>query len=147
MFKRKNNKELETTAMIKSANNAIAKTFIMQEIKELKEHKDGRYQSAYIHGLIDMAKRLDILELNEASALSNMVYEIVEKIKANGQPIYRKKGCYEYCGYYILKTHDTGDGAPNWKVEKIENKKEIKKDITFTEAVKIINKLILKIEE
>ena len=138
MFKKKKNDQ----AAAKCANSITAKILIMREVKVLDELMDGEMQGSYVQGMIKMAFELGAIELNDRSALSTMVHEKVQEIKSMGKPVYKKKGCYEYRGYYILKIHNLGDGAANWGVQKIGEEKMLAVDLTFKEAVKAIYKLI-----
>ena len=127
--------------MFKKKNTANAKMFIMQEMSLFEDLSDGRFHEAYIRGLLDMAFELGAIELNDRAYLSTMAHQKEQEIKSKGQPVYKKKGCYEYRGYYILKIHNMGDGAKNWSVKKTEGEEIIVEDDTFKEGIKRISRI------
>ena len=140
MFTRKKTVKEESHTTMRIEQNAIAKICIMNAMKEFEDLRDGQTQLAYINGLVDMAFELEIIESNDRANFTTIAYKKAQEIKAKGNPIYKKKGCYEYRGYYILKLHNMGDGAENWGIQKIDCKEMIVTDVTFKDAIKVIDK-------
>lgn len=123
--------------IFKAAGSAPAKKEIEQAIEIIKE----KYSLGYAQGLIDMAFTLGAITQNERAEYVNAAYNKERAEAAKDKPIYKKKGVYEYRGYFLLKTNNLGDGAPNWSIQKAGAQDLIAKDLTFKAAVAEVDKL------
>lgn len=114
---------------------------LCDELKEMETVNDGAFMSAYICGAADMAVTLGAITNEERSTFKAAALELERKIASRGKPVYKKKGVYEYNGYHILKdlAKADGDGSSCWCVKKIDGDKMLAVDVTFSEAVELIN--------
>ena len=123
------------------ANRASALKLIEAEIKVMEELKDGKSQEAYIVGLAEMALTLGAITLEERMEIATRAHAKAQEVKAKGEPVYKKKGVYEYNGYNILKDFEkeAGAGSACWYVKEIGKSKIIAHDLKFKDAVKVID--------
>lgn len=118
--------------------------FAVAAIDDELEQAESERGLAFVHGMAEMAYTLGAITLNERAAYTDAIYQKQQEIKAAGQPIYKKKGVYEYRGYYLLKdlaADAKGDGAAVWCVKKIGETGLIETKLTFTEACRRIDTL------
>ena len=130
-------------ALEKQLDKAKAQKLITEALEEMEGVKDGAFMEAYILGLTEMALTLDAITINERSEYNTRAHEKERAIKAKGEPVYKKKGVYEYINYYILKDFaaDNGAGSACWCIKRIGTDEIIAKDLTFKDAVKAIDEL------
>lgn len=114
-----------------------AKNLITIQIAEISSKMD----SAYVSGMIELAFELGLLNRDERADYTNTAYAKGDKAATNEQPKYKKKGCYEYKGYYILKdfAKDAGDGSACWCVKPIGSEDLLFTDLAFKAAIKAID--------
>lgn len=105
--------------MFGKKKDGVARKQALSLIKEALEEVTSKFEAGYARGMIDMAYMIDLIDVSERA---DFVHEIVmREIKAQSmeKPQYRKKGCYEYRGYNILKVEEGGDGAENWAIARV----------------------------
>ena len=120
--------------------SAAAKRLIENELVEMEGVTDGAHSESYIMGLARMALTLELITVSEELAYMQRAHDLAQKIKAKGEPVYKKKGVYEYIGYYIVKVANAGDGAANWNVQDSAGN-TLAVGLTFKEAAKKIEGL------
>ena len=126
---------------IPTYNKEDAYQLIRAAFADMEDVSDGAFLSAYISGLSDMAYSLGAITMNERDDYKERAHKKEQEIKAKGQPIYKKKGVYEYNGYHILKDF-AREPSTNacWCVRKMGAEDLLAKDLTFKDAVKVIDK-------
>lgn len=124
-------------------DSAEALALIHEALADLERASGGAFLNPYISGLCDMAFTLGAITQNERAEFTSRAHELEQELKAKAQPVYKKKGVYEYNGYYILKdlAKAAGDGSACWCIRKIDGDEILAKDLTFKAAAKEIDKL------
>ena len=133
-------KKKAAAAPIVDREKALA--LIEQELKEMEDVQDGAFMRAFICGMARMAFNLNAINCNEHASITERAHKLEKAIKARGKPVYKKTGVYEYRGYNILKDKAKykGDGSSCWYIKEINKEDTLKADITFTEAIREIDK-------
>lgn len=125
----------------KNAASNLAHGIIKEALAELSSKSDKDYAL----GLIEMAYQLDAISMNERANYQEQALAAMKKEKAKNEPVYKKKGVYEYQGCLILKdfAKEQGAGSACWCVKPIDSEQLLAKDLTFKDAVKEIDELWL----
>lgn len=123
-------------------DRAGALKMLDEALESMQDVRDGEFMKGVLFGAADMAFTLGAITFDERNNYKHKALAIDKDLKAKGKPQYKKKGVYEYNGYHILKdfAKDAGDGSACWCVRKIGADEMIAKDVTFKEAVAIVDK-------
>lgn len=101
----------------------------------------NKYLLGYAQGMIEAAFALGAITVNERAAYNTRAIEKEKAEAAKGEPIYKKKGVYEYKDYLIVKLAEGGAGANNWGIQKKQDNKLIKDSLTYKAAIAEVDKL------
>lgn len=111
-------------------------------IQEALADTTTKYDVAYIQGLTDMAFTLGAITMNERAEYATQAHAKERAEAAKGQPIYKKKGVYEYRDYLILKDFAREQVTNEcWCVMDKERTEMFAKDVAFKEAARRIDEL------
>ena len=121
-----------------SAQREKALALINDAFADMESATDGAFMEAYILGAVELAYKLELVTMNERAEYAERAHTKRQEIKAKGEPVYKKKGVYEYNGYNILKDFAVSSSSC-WCVKKIGAEELIAKDLTFKDAVKVVD--------
>jgi len=127
----------------KAESRKKALAVIQEAFADMEDATDVDFYIAYLRGLMDMACTLGAITHKECAGYAIKALSIEQALKAKKEPVYKKKGVYEYNGYYILKDFaaDAGAGSACWCVKQMGAEELIAKGLTFKEAVKVIDEV------
>ena len=123
----------------RNKDNSAAKAAIAEALADIND----KYGYGYAMGLINMAYSLGAITQNERADYIDTAYQRERAAAAQGQPVYKKKGVYEFMGYHILKdfAKDAGDGSACWCIKKIGSDQLLARDLKFKDAAKKVQEL------
>lgn len=103
----------------------------------------SKYHASYVQGLVEMAYILGVIDMNTRANYSDKIHAKERAEAAKGQPIYKKKGVYEYRDCLITKVFELEKNTNEcWCAIRKSDNKVIAKDVAFKEAARRIDELM-----
>ena len=103
----------------------------------------SKYHASYVQGLVEMAYILGVIDMNTRANYSDKIHAKERTEAAKGQPIYKKKGVYEYRDCLITKVFEFEKTTNEcWCAIRKSDNKVIAKDVAFKEAARRIDELM-----
>ena len=130
---------LEIKKRLQEKQSKQALEVIEEELAELQ----SKYEAGYVRGLVEMAYILEAIEREARNDYIDKIHAKERAEAAKGQPIYKKKGVYEYREHLITKAFELEKTTNEcWCAIRKADNAVIAMNVSFKEAVYRINESI-----